>query len=272
MAELNCGYCEKICKRTHKGQKFCSQECWKSNCKKENTYQCCVCGSNYYRTKSHAERSSGRYCSHSCQAKEMLGENHMNHNPDCTKNCEHCGAEFSAWGERKNTGRFCSKGCQSKYKKANIHKTRDSCNCQQCGSVFFAKRIKGYIPVFCTTECSSRFHARQMSGEGNPRYIHGLAEKGYVDFPESLKAEIRERDGNQCKICGVQRESYDKEFDVHHIDYDKKNGSEENLITVCRFCHGKFHGSKKQREIWKKRLSKLLEEPARSLRSLIISG
>jgi 5-methylcytosine-specific restriction endonuclease McrA len=30
---------------------------------------------------------------------------------------------------------------------------------------------------------------------------------------------------------------YGKVLDVHHIDYDRKNSSEDNLITLCRQCN-----------------------------------
>lgn len=41
---------------------------------------------------------------------------------------------------------------------------------------------------------------------------------------------------------------------VHHIDYNKKNDDRENLILLCKFCHGQTIPAE-SREYWRKRLS-----------------
>jgi hypothetical protein len=55
---------------------------------------------------------------------------------------------------------------------------------------------------------------------------------------ESLKNYIRNRDKNKCQnpLC---KNKTKKNLIIHHIDYDKKNCEEHNLITLCRSCHGK---------------------------------
>lgn len=39
-----------------------------------------------------------------------------------------------------------------------------------------------------------------------------------------------------CSDCGK-----DKTLQVHHIDKDKKNNSQENLVVLCWKCHAKHH-------------------------------
>lgn len=56
----------------------------------------------------------------------------------------------------------------------------------------------------------------------------------------------------------MSEEAHGKKLCVHHIDYDRDNMDESNLITCCRFCHGKMHGKPAQRKVWKKELSALL--------------
>ena len=34
----------------------------------------------------------------------------------------------------------------------------------------------------------------------------------------------------------------DKNLVIHHIDYNKMNNDESNLITLCKVCHGKTNG------------------------------
>lgn len=56
-----------------------------------------------------------------------------------------------------------------------------------------------------------------------------------IDWKETLKRAIRERDHYLCAICKMYGNH------VHHINYDKKNCNSDNLITLCNSCHGKTH-------------------------------
>ena len=40
---------------------------------------------------------------------------------------------------------------------------------------------------------------------------------------------------NQEEELKIQR----RKLQVHHIDYNKKNNNESNLISLCNGCHGK---------------------------------
>lgn len=64
-----------------------------------------------------------------------------------------------------------------------------------------------------------------------------------IDWTQTLKKAIRERDKYTCKICGLYG------FDVHHIDYNKKNCNSDNLITLCHSCHIKTNYN---RNYWQK--------------------
>jgi hypothetical protein len=58
-----------------------------------------------------------------------------------------------------------------------------------------------------------------------------------IDWTETLKRSIRERDKYTCQLCGKLQG--DIAFSVHHIDYNKENCNPDNLITLCRSCHQK---------------------------------
>jgi len=84
----------------------------------------------------------------------------------------------------------------------------------------------------------------KRSGAGNGCWQGGKSFEPYsLDWSERLKEQIRERDGRICQICSVSENG--KRHDVHHIDYDKKNCSHENLITLCIACNTKanYHRS-----------------------------
>lgn len=71
--------------------------------------------------------------------------------------------------------------------------------------------------------------------EKNPNWKGGKSFELYPpEFNKELKTKIRKKYKFQCQTC------FKNGFDVHHIDADKKNCSEENLIVLCRSCHAKI--------------------------------
>jgi len=94
------------------------------------------------------------------------------------------------------------------------------------------------------------------SGSRNPGWQGGVKDDPRPkDDTVELRDRIRARDGHQCQICGKTQKEGEKKLPVHHIDYDKMNSSELNLITLCNSCHSKTGFN---REYWQERLSRLL--------------
>lgn len=90
-------------------------------------------------------------------------------------------------------------------------------------------------------------------GEKNPMWKDGISFETYsINWTNTLKRSIRERDKYICQLCNEQQN--DKAFDVHHIDYDKKNCNPDNLITLCRSCHMKTNN---KRDRWTEFFKKL---------------
>jgi len=89
----------------------------------------------------------------------------------------------------------------------------------------------------------------QNSGKNHPNWQGGKSFEPYsVDWTETLRRSIRERDNYICQVCN----QYGKE--VHHINYDKKNCNPFNLITLCHKCHCKTN---KNRKSWIKYLEEI---------------
>ena len=57
-------------------------------------------------------------------------------------------------------------------------------------------------------------------------------------WSKDLREKIKKKDNYTCQLCNKEVK---KGLIVHHIDYDKKNSVEENLICLCRKCHTKVH-------------------------------
>jgi len=82
----------------------------------------------------------------------------------------------------------------------------------------------------------------KISGEKNGSWKGGITNNPYDDrFTEELKTKVRVRDKFTCAICKKHG------YCVHHIDYNKQNSSEENLITLCISDHMKTNFN---RESW----------------------
>jgi len=108
------------------------------------------------------------------------------------------------------------------------------CTCEVCGRTF-ERLLSAPIHArnFCSRRCSSIYH----SGDNHPNYSGG--ERVYPpEFNNELRRKIRARDNHACQICGVTQ----RNLCVHHIDCDKSNNAETNLISLCRSCHMHVHG------------------------------
>lgn len=80
----------------------------------------------------------------------------------------------------------------------------------------------------------------KISGKNSIFYLNGNGKGKYPkEFSESLKNKIRKRDNFACQECGKLQKELLRALDVHHIDFDKNNNEEYNLISLCRQCHNK---------------------------------
>jgi len=89
-------------------------------------------------------------------------------------------------------------------------------------------------------------------GKNNPNWHNGISFFPYSeDFNDELKEEIRKRDNHKCQKCYIEqnklRDSKNKSYKliVHHIDLNKNNNAQRNLISLCRECHLKTHFEKR---------------------------
>jgi len=88
-------------------------------------------------------------------------------------------------------------------------------------------------------------------GEVNPSWRGGKSFEPYDSkFNGVIKSEIKQRDHQQCQMCGIL-ENDGHILHVHHIDYDKENTDITNLVTLCPTCHAKTNFN---REEWIKKL------------------
>ena len=84
-------------------------------------------------------------------------------------------------------------------------------------------------------------------GEKHPNWIGGTSNGEYpFEFSKKLKNKIKNRDNHCCKICDKKT----NKLAIHHIDYNKQNTSENNLISLCYSCHSITNYNRSEWEIF----------------------
>lgn len=131
-------------------------------------------------------------------------------------------------------------------------KTVESKFCLDC-----EKQLNRYRPGQRCHACANKImlSSRNQNGINNPNYIDGrtaINRQYPVDFKNKVE-KIRERDDFLCqnKECNMTQEEhlivYGSSLEVHHIDYNKYNNADENLLTLCKQCNVRANYN---REYW----------------------
>lgn len=185
------------------------------------TLTCSVCGTTFTRMRSEQEKAKRAgtkaiYCSRRC-----LGDSKKTGGRPCVR----CSRPT---GSRDPRRRYCCPEC----KEATRLEGRKTKPCPQCGKVFAYSSERR---VYCDRVCANAAHAVRMIGSGNSRYKDGSS---YAEWFRLMRPVIRERDGGSCVAC-----SSHARLVVHHINHQPPDNWPENLILLCRTCHGVHHGS-----------------------------
>lgn len=155
----------------------------------------------------------------------------------------------SAWNKGKSTKELGKARPKVKIKEYE---------CFECKKLFINWEI--FKCVFCSRECAARFQMktnnianspevkkkisevkkgiRTVWGEKHGNWLGGVSFEPYgIEFNKELKKQIRIKFENKCFECNFSEEKLGYKLSIHHIDYDKKNNNEYNLIPLCKGCH-----------------------------------
>ncbi|WP_080508321.1 HNH endonuclease [Haloparvum sedimenti] len=167
------------------------------------------------------------------------------------KVCETCGDTFRVRQSRAETARFCSDSCK--------YGARFYClvPCSNCGEETPKQQwyLENHDNQFCDQACLGEWLSKNFHGENHAQWEGGSENYG-PGWTETKKDSVRERDGNECRRCGIGREdhldTYGRDLNVHHvvparkIDDPEERHALANLVTLCQSCHPHVEQSAKE--------------------------
>lgn len=267
-----CRYCGNSFNSRIKKSKYCSRKCKDSsqidvvrlNIRKSG--RCLMCNKEFY------PKLNKKFCENKCYSLYLK-------KPKIKKECRYCKKQFDVENKKKDK-LYCSRECQTKHfverkvspmlGKNHSEKTlekmriiaRERKTIFKSGQIPWNKNKKG-LHLSPKTEFKkgqepwNKGLMGYMKSEKNPNWMGGLSYEPYgVNFNKNLKEKIKERDNFTCQECSliiignrrIKNNPSENWLVIHHIDYNKKNNLEFNLITLCSKCHLKTNYN---REHWK---------------------
>lgn len=145
--------------------------------------------------------------------------------------CICCGKEIT--GRDRLTKRFCSSSCSATYN----NKKRGEENkkfCEYCG-----KELKNKRNRFCSNKCQKEHEYDEHVLEWKNGEDPGWTGRG-VGVKPFIRRYMLEKNNYQCQRCGWGEKNPTTglvPLQIHHVDGDCKNNSEDNLELLCPNCH-----------------------------------
>jgi len=216
---------------------------------------CQECGITIYLKPNKAK--GRKYCSSKCfyqnipsgKNNPLYGRPSPNRVDSILIICEYCGKEFYVKPCKKNA-KYCSNKCR--HSSGHSEETKEKLRQKAL------EQFKDGVPQE-TKDKIGKAQIGQRLGSKNPAWLGGKSfEKYGMEFNNKLREKIRQRDNYKCQMCWTTENDVDHKLSVHHIDYDKKNNSENNLILLCRKCHSKTNFT---REDWQIHFQELFKKP-----------
>lgn len=149
------------------------------------------------------------------------------------KHCKYCGKEIP-YEKREND--FCNSSCAASFNNKGVckhgQKKPDHSYCLNCGKEITRGRH------FCDNTCYAEYERKQYIERWKRGEETGII--GEDGIATAVRKYMFEKNNNSCEICGWHEVNpYTRlvPLQIHHIDGDCKNNSEENLQLLCPNCH-----------------------------------
>ena len=255
-------YDKSFCQSTKKGK---NSECFvKYNADLRRNpieVKCDTCGEPIYTNQYNADTYDRHFCRgengvrSECYFKSLKGKN-----SGCYKSvdvpCDYCGEPIAIAPYRLSSSEkhYCNRECHTLDTIPDI-KT----SCYTCGKELLVRSclFDRSREHFCQSdnppdwsECRKRYMQDITAGENHPMWKGGISIEPYCDAwaDKEYKEDIKERDDSMCMNPDCWNTS--ETLCLHHIDYDKKNCSPSNLITLCASCNARANFSRENHALY----------------------
>lgn len=151
--------------------------------------------------------------------------------------CKNCGKPIlpkegqKLWNVRQKY--FCDSSCAAIYNnKKHPKRKKKIYYCKNCGKELNRQKL------YCSNECQKTYQYNEYIKRWKDGLENGLI--GRYALSGHIKKYIRDKFDNKCCICGWHEANKFTEkvpLEIHHIDGDYKNNSEDNLQLLCPNCH-----------------------------------
>lgn len=175
------------------------------------------------------------------------------------KNCLICGSIFSV-SIGRSQAKYCSMQCvgiSQRGRQMPELKRRVIKKCENCGIEMSVIKCNERRVKCCSKKCSFKRRSKLTKGESNPAWAGGLSKFPYTYDWLKISAKFRKRDGYKCMNPICSNHTGKGKIEGHHIDHDKSNNAQENIITLCTVCNTKANFN---REYWVKFYRNILSE------------
>lgn len=173
-----------------------------------------------------------------------------------SKQCQECyisnlkGEKHNCYIDGRTLKKYYCKDCKKEISYQSGYYGKGKCaSCAQkkidgkCSKKYFCKCGKE-ISYQSYKDGLGRCNSCAKTGKNNPSFQEGNSRFPYsLKFNDKLKEFICARDNYTCQgeNCSMTQEEhliiYDESLQIHHIDYDKMNYKEQDLITLCLRCN-----------------------------------
>jgi len=143
---------------------------------------------------------------------------------------------------------YCECGNEICYKNFRYGQGKCLCCSSQINSYFNLGKNK--------TEEQKKQLSLSFGGNGIPYSQNEYPKEFYY-----IRESIRRRDKYKCQNCGMTEKEHlivwGKRLTIHHIDYNKKNCKNNNLISVCFLCNIQANS---KRTYWQEFYTKIISQ------------
>ena len=151
--------------------------------------------------------------------------------------------------------------CGGHYKQLNLGKVLTPIHEQVPGSwihCIVCKKLTWKVPCntdhkYCSRKCKYMGNSYVTKGRKKPPIFAEKLHQNWLNKTSTKNYQMNIHSwtirkylvnlSNRCTVC--EKNSSNKQLMVHHINGDRSDNRQENLLVICRWCHQTIHISKK---------------------------